>query len=50
VYGKRLSVDEKQRLKVILTTNQHMLVSIRSFEVQNGDTSACTLRLQARRA
>jgi hypothetical protein len=46
VYGKRLSADEKHRLKVILTTNQHMLVSIRSFEVQNSDPAACTLRLQ----
>jgi len=46
LYGKRLSADEKHRLVVILTTNQHMLVSIRSFEVQNSDPSACTLRLQ----
>jgi hypothetical protein len=46
VYGKRLSADEKHQLIAILTTNQRMLVSIRSFEVQNGDPSACTLRLQ----
>jgi len=46
VYGKRLSTEDKQRLIRILTTNQQMLVSIRSFEVQNGDPSACTLRLQ----
>jgi hypothetical protein len=46
VYGKGLSSEEKHRLIVILTTNQHMLVSIRSFVVQNGDPSACTLRLQ----
>jgi hypothetical protein len=46
VYGKRLSVEEKHRLVVILTTNQQMLASIRSFVVQNGDPSACTLRLQ----
>jgi hypothetical protein len=45
VYNKRLSTEEKQRLVKILTTNQHMLASIRSFEVQNGDPSACTLRL-----
>jgi hypothetical protein len=46
VYGKRLSAEEKHRLIAILTTNQHMLVSVRSFEVQNSDPSACTLRLQ----
>jgi hypothetical protein len=46
VYGKRLSAEEKHRLIAILTTNQHMLVSIRSFEVKNSDPSACTLRLQ----
>jgi hypothetical protein len=46
VYGKRLSAEERHRLIRILTTNQQMLASIRSFEVQNGDPSACTLRLQ----
>jgi hypothetical protein len=46
VYGKRLSAEERHRLIRILTTNQQMLVSVRSFEVQNGDPSACTLRLQ----
>lgn len=45
VYGKRLSADDQHRLIRILTTNQQMLVSIRSFEVQNGDPSACPLRL-----
>jgi hypothetical protein len=46
VYGKRLSEEDKQRLIRILAANQQMLVSIRSFEVQNGDPSACTLRLR----
>jgi hypothetical protein len=45
VYGERLSSEEKHRLAKILTTNQHMLASVRSFEVQNGDASACTLRV-----
>jgi hypothetical protein len=45
VYGEKLSSEEKQRAKRILTTNQHMLASIRSFAVQNGDPSACTLRI-----
>lgn len=46
VYGKRLSAEDKHRLIGVLTTNQQMLVSIRSFEVQNGDPPACTLRLR----
>ena len=46
VYGKRLSSKDRYRLIRILTTNQLMLVSIRSFELQNGDPSACTLRLR----
>jgi hypothetical protein len=46
VYDKRLSAEDRRRLIRILTTNQQMLVSIRSFEVQNGDPSACTLRLR----
>jgi hypothetical protein len=45
VYGERLSSEEKHRLASILTTNQHMLASIRTFEVQNGDASACILRV-----
>jgi hypothetical protein len=47
VYGKRLSEEDRHRLIRVLTTNQQMLVSIRSFEVQNGDPSACTLRLRS---
>jgi hypothetical protein len=46
VYDKRLSSEDRHRLIRILTANQQMLVSIRSFEVQNGDPSACTLRLR----
>jgi hypothetical protein len=45
VYGDRLSSAEKHTLVNILTTNQHMLASIRSFAVQNGDPSACTLHV-----
>jgi hypothetical protein len=45
VYGKRLSLEEKRRAVRILTTNQRMLASIRLFVVQNGDPSACTLRV-----
>ena len=45
VYGTRLSPAERRRTAHILTTNQYMLASIRSFVVQNGDPSACTLRI-----
>ncbi|QNI30284.1 hypothetical protein H7849_13960 [Alloacidobacterium dinghuense] len=45
VYGQRLSLEEKRKTVEILATNQHMLASIRSFVVQNGDVSACTLRV-----
>jgi hypothetical protein len=45
VYGSRLSSEERRRTAHILITNQHMLESIRTFIVQNGDPSACTLRL-----
>jgi hypothetical protein len=45
VYGDRLSIEQKHRAASILTTNQHMLASIRTFVVQNGDPSACTLRI-----
>lgn len=45
VYGSRLSAEERHRIVGILKTNQHMLASIRAFDLQNGDASACTLRL-----
>jgi hypothetical protein len=45
VYGQRLSPSEENHVLHILTTNQHMLASIRTFVVQNGDVSASTLRL-----
>ncbi len=45
VYGERLSPREKERVLDILTNNQHMLISIRSFIVQNSDAAALTLRL-----
>ena len=45
VYGERLSAGERERILRILTTNQRMLASIRTFDVENGDTAACTLRV-----
>jgi len=47
IYGARLSPEQKQRIVRILTENEHMLSSIRAFIVQNGDPSACTLRVDA---
>lgn len=44
-YGSRLSTQQRQVVLRVLVTNQHMLTSIQSFIVQNGDPSACTLRL-----
>ena len=46
VHGSKLSAEEKQRIIHILTANERMLSSIRAFEVQNGDPSACTLKLR----
>lgn len=45
IYGQRISPAEKDRVFSILTVNQHMLASIRSFQLQNSDASACTLRV-----
>ena len=45
VYGSRLSASQKETIFRVLVSNQHMLASIRSFLLQNGDAAACTLRL-----
>lgn len=45
IYGQKISPAEKKRAFSILTANQHMLASIRSFPLQNSDASACTLRV-----
>ncbi len=45
VYGDRLSEQDRHRCRTTLISHQHMLSSIRKFQVGNGDTSACTLRL-----
>jgi hypothetical protein len=45
VYGSRLSEPERLHCLQILIANQHMLASIRSFLVQNGDAAALSLRL-----
>ena len=45
VYSHRLSTEDRHRARTTLIVHQHMLASIRKFQVSNGDPSACTLRL-----
>jgi len=44
-YGKRLSDEEKVHLRKIVSHNEVMLASVRSFPLKNGDTPASTLRI-----
>jgi hypothetical protein len=44
-YGNRLSEEQRQHLRRILTYNERMLVSIRTFPVQNGDSPASVLKI-----
>ena len=44
-YGDRLTDDQKDRLRGILTNHQRMLAQIRTFRLENGDTPASTLKL-----
>jgi hypothetical protein len=44
-YGNRLSGEQRQHLRRILTYNERMLASIRSFSLQNGDPPASVLKL-----
>ena len=44
-YGNRLSDEQRQHLRRILTYNERMLRSIRTFSLQNGDPPASVLRL-----
>ena len=43
-YGDRLSHEQREHLRRILTYNEKMLVSVRTFPVQNGDPPASVLR------
>jgi hypothetical protein len=43
-FGDRLSDEQRQRLRRILLYNEKMLVSIRSFHLENGDPPASVLR------
>jgi hypothetical protein len=44
-YGNRLSEEQRQHLRRILTYNERMLVSIRTFPLQNGDAPASVLKI-----
>jgi hypothetical protein len=44
-YGNRLSAEQRQHLRRILTYNERMLVSIRTFPLKNGDPPASVLKL-----
>jgi hypothetical protein len=44
-YGNRLSEAQRQHLRRILTYNERMLVSIRTFPLQNGDPPASVLKI-----
>ncbi len=44
-YGSRLSEEQKQRIRTILTANERMMSRIREFPLENGDTPATVLKL-----
>jgi hypothetical protein len=44
-YGNRLSGEQRQHLRRILTYNERMLASIRTFSPRNGDPPASVLKL-----
>jgi hypothetical protein len=44
-YGNRLSEEQRQHLRRILTYNERMLISIRAFSLQNGDPPASVLKI-----
>jgi hypothetical protein len=46
-FGNRLSEQQRQHLRRILTYNERMLVAIRTFPLQNGDPPASVLRVSS---
>jgi hypothetical protein len=44
-YGNRLADDQRAHLRRILTYNEKMLASVRSFPIQNGDPPASVLKV-----
>jgi hypothetical protein len=45
-YGDRLSEEQRQRIRRILTANERMMSHIREFPLVNGDTPATVLKLE----
>jgi len=44
-YGNRLSEEQRQHLRRVLTYNERMLASISAFSLQNGDPPASVLKI-----
>jgi hypothetical protein len=45
-YGDRLSEEQRQHIRRILTANERMMSHIRAFPLDNGDTPATVLKLE----
>lgn len=45
-YGERLSEEQRQRIRRILSANERMMSHIREFPLDNGDTPATVLKLE----
>ena len=45
-YGSRLSPDQVKQLRKVLTDNERMLATVRSFPLENGDTPASVLKIR----
>ena len=48
-FGDRLSEEQRERIRRVLTRNERMLASIRDFPLGNGDTPATVLKLRDER-
>ena len=44
-YGTRVSDEQRQHLRRILSYNERMLASVRAFSLQNGDAPASVLKV-----
>ncbi len=44
-YGNRLTGEQREHLRRILTYNEKMLASIRAFPLENGDPPASVLKI-----
>jgi hypothetical protein len=44
-YGDRLSPDQREKIRKILTENEEMLAAVRAYPLENGDSAAGLLLL-----